>query len=55
MFLWLRGVLLAKTFRLQMACFVTLETLCASVSAVIMCVIREATAEAPLLVSDQQT
>lgn len=50
-FLRLRGALLARTFRLQMACFATLETLCAFVSAVILCVIREATAEAPLLVS----
>ena len=47
--LW-RG-LPVRSLRLEMTCFVTLETLCAFASAVILCVIRETTAEAPLLVS----
>ena len=50
-FLRLKGALPARTFRLQMTCIVTLATLCPFVSAVILCVIREATPEAPLLAS----
>jgi len=38
-----------------MTCFVALETRCAFGSAVILRVICEATAEAPLLVSDRLT
>ena len=50
-FLRLRRGLPVRTFRLQMFCFVTLETLSAFVSAVILCVICETTAEAPLLIT----